>query len=114
MPAYNQKIARRVSRLMLAAILLFNTAALGALELQSSLLSQLADDSAPCHTMQETHGHHDHHALGCDSLCAQCTGFIPGICATPADRIATPIRFSLKGVDPMPHFGSPLFKPPRA
>ena len=114
MPACNQKIARRVSRLMLAAILLLNTAGLGAMELQSSLLAQLADDSAPCHMTQTADHHHDEHALGCDSLCAQCTGFIPGICATPDDRVATAIRFLLKGVDPMPHFGSPLFKPPRA
>jgi hypothetical protein len=39
MPAYAPKIARRVVRLMLAAILLLNTAAIGAMELQSSLLS---------------------------------------------------------------------------
>jgi hypothetical protein len=101
MPAYGPKIARRVVRLMLAAILLLNTAAIGAMELQSSLLSASGEDSTPCHMVGEMDGHHDDHALGCDSLCAQCTGFIPGIFAAPfpeaftvsASRVRLPAPF---------------------
>ena len=114
MPAYAPKIARRVVRLMLAAILLLNTAAIGAMELQSSLLSPSGEDSSPCHMVGEMDGHHDDHALGCDSLCAQCTGFIPGIFAAPSERMSSTTRFPLTGTDPVPQYGPPLYKPPRA
>ncbi|MDH3760760.1 MAG: hypothetical protein OEU50_07220 [Gammaproteobacteria bacterium] len=114
MPAYGPKIARRVSRLMLAAILLLNTAAIGAMGLQSSLLSQSGEVSTPCHKTGEIDGHHDDHALGCDSLCAQCTGFIPGIFAAPSERMSSTTRFPLTGTDPVPQYCPPLYKPPRA
>lgn len=114
MPAYGPKIARRVVRLMLAAILLLNTAAIGAMELQSSLLSPSGEASTPCLMVGEMDGHHDEHALGCDSLCAQCTGFIPGIFAAPSERMSSTTRFPLTGTDPVPQYGPPLYKPPRA
>ena len=56
----------------------------------------------------------DEHALGCDSLCAQCTGFIPGIFAAPSERMSSTTRFPLTGTDPVPQYGPPLYKPPRA
>lgn len=114
MPAYGPKIARRVSRLMLAAILLLNTAAIGAMELQSSLLSPSGEDSTPCHITGAVDGHHDDHALGCDSLCAQCTGFVPGIFAAPSERTSSTTRFPLTGTDAVPQYESRLYKPPRA
>lgn len=114
MPAYGPKIARRVARLMLAAIVLLNTAAIGAMELQSSLLSPSGEDSSPCHMVGEMDGHHDDHALGCDSLCAQCTGLISCIFPVPAERISSTTRFPLTGTDPVPQYGLPLYKPPLA
>ena len=84
------------------------------MELQSSLLSPSGEDSTPCHMVGEMDGHHDDHALGCDSLCAQCTGFIPGIFAAPPERMSSTTRFPLTGTDPVPQYGPPLYKPPRA
>lgn len=114
MPAYDPKIARRVSRLMLAAILLLNTAAIGSMELQSNLLSQPGEGSTPCHLTGEIDGQHEDHAPSCDSLCAQCTGVILGLFAAPSERISSTTRFPLTGTDPVPRHGSPLYKPPRA
>jgi hypothetical protein len=99
---------------MLAAILLLNTAAIGAMELQSTLLSQPGEHSTPCHMTGEMGGHHDEHTLGCDSLCAQCTGFIPGIFAAPSERMSSTARFPLTGTDPVPQYQTRLYKPPRA
>ena len=99
---------------MLAAILLLNTAAIGAMELQSSLLSQSGGTPTPCHMTGEMDGHHDDHALGCDSLCTLCTSFIPGIFEAPSERMSSTTRFSLTGIDPVPRYGSPLYRPPRA
>ena len=99
---------------MLIAILLLNTAAIGSMELQSSLLSQSGEDSRPCHMIGEKGGQHDDHTLGCESLCAQCTGFIPGIFAAPSERMSNTTRFPLAGTDPVPQYDSPLYKPPRA
>jgi hypothetical protein len=92
MPAYAPKIARRVVRLMLAAILLLNTAAIGAMELQSSLLSPSGEASTPCLMVGEMDGHHDEHALGCDSLCAQCTGFMHHPFSPDRHRPSTTVR----------------------
>jgi hypothetical protein len=90
MPAYAPKIARRVVRLMLAAILLLNTAAIGAMELQSSLLSPSGEASTPCLMVGEMDGHHDE------------------------ERMSSTTRFPLTGTDPVPQYGPPLYKPPRA
>ena len=114
MPAYGPKIARRVSRLMLAAILLLNAAAIGAMELQSSLLSQSGEDFTPCHMTGKMDGHHDDHPPGCDSLCAQCTSFIPGIFAAPSERMSSTTGFPLTGTHPLAQYAPPLYKPPRA
>ena len=99
---------------MLAAILLLNTAAIGAMELQSNLLSQSSEDSTPCHMTGEMDGQHDDHAFGCDSLCMQCTSFIPGIFAAPSERTSSATRFPLTSTNPTPRYGPPLYKPPRA
>ena len=99
---------------MLTAVLLLNTTAFGAMELQSRLLSQSGEDSTPCHMTGAMDGHHDDHALCCDSLCAQCTSFIAGIFAAPSKRMSSTTRFPLTGTDPVPQYDLPLYKPPRA
>ena len=114
MTLFKRRIIGRICRLTLAAVLALNTAALGATELEVEQLPEVSGGSMPCHMPQDHGEDHDGHSPACDSLCAQCIGFILGSAEDGRDGFASAGLDSDVAKDPLPRFATPPYKPPRA
>ena len=114
MTFFKRRILGRICRLTLAAVLALNTAALGAGELQLEVLTENPDSSMTCHMPQDQGEDHDGHSPACDSLCAQCIGFIPGSVKHGRDGFVTAGLVIEVVKDPLSRYGNPPYKPPRS
>ena len=110
---FRHRTLSRFCRLTLAAVLALNTAALGATVLKIEIPSESPDTTMPCHLPQDNGQSQDGHSPSCDSLCAQCIGFIPGSYDRDQDGFVSSKHVSAVVNTPLPRYLTPPYKPPR-